>query len=140
MEGNTTNALAIYGVVATITSLFQALFCGVGQAIQPIVSANCGAKHPERIREVWDMALITVLLMGAGFTCLGELFPKQIISLFIAATPEVLQAAPGILRPFFLLFVSLGVTVLSTYYLQSTMQGNVSEETRMQEGSRMSLF
>ena len=38
--GNAT-ALAVYGVVATISSLFQALYCGVGQAIQPIVSANC---------------------------------------------------------------------------------------------------
>ena len=56
--GNT-DALAIYGVVATIASLFQALFCGVGQAIQPIVSANCGAKQTERIRSVWNMALMT---------------------------------------------------------------------------------
>ena len=126
MRYGNTDALAIYGVVATITSLFPALFCGVGQAIQPIVSANCGAKQPMRIRDVWNMALTTVLLMGAAFTCLRELLPKQIVSLFIAATPEVLQAAPGIIRPFFLLFVPLGVTVLSTYHLQSTMQGKVS--------------
>ena len=64
--------------------------------------------------------------MGAAFTCLGESLPKQIVRLFIAATHEVLLAAPCIIRPFFLLFVSLGVTVLSTYYLQSTMQGKLS--------------
>ena len=126
MHYGDTNALAIYGVVTTITSLFQALFGGVGQAIQPIVSANYGAMRTDRIKHVWKMSFATVVGLGIAFTAIGELFPKQMIRLFIAATPEVVEAAHGIIRPFFLLFVSLGVTVLSTYYLQSTMQGKIS--------------
>lgn len=43
MKYGSTTELAVYGVIATIASLFQALFCGVGQAIQPLVSANFGA-------------------------------------------------------------------------------------------------
>lgn len=123
--GNTTS-LAIYGVIATITALFQALFCGVGQAIQPIVSANYGAKKKERISSVWKMSLATVFAMGIIFTAIGELLPEQITRLFIAVTPEVLTAAPQIIRPFFTLFLFLGVTVLSTYYLQSSMHGRMS--------------
>lgn len=123
--GNTT-ALAVYGVIATITSLFQALFCGVGQAIQPIVSANYGAKEKERIRSVWKMSFATVSAMGIVFTAIGEFLPKQIARLFIAVTPEVLAVAPQIIRPFFTLFLFLGVTVLSTYYLQSSMRGRMS--------------
>ena len=126
MHYGDTDALAIYGVVTTITSLFQALFGGVGQAIQPIVSANYGAMQTDRIKQIWKMSLATVVVLGVAFTEVGELFPKQIIRLFIDATPEVVAAAPGIIRPFFLLFVPLGVTVLSTYYLQSTMQGKTS--------------
>ena len=41
-------------------------------------------------------------------------------------TPEVLVAAPGIIRPFFLLFLFLGITVLATYHLQSIMHARMS--------------
>ena len=126
MRYGDTNALAVYGVVATITSLFQALYCGVGQAIQPIVSANCGAMQADRIKQVWKMSLTTVIVLGIGFTSVGELFPTQIVRLFMDVTPEVLTVASGIIRPFFLLFLFLGVTVLATYHLQSIMHGRMS--------------
>ena len=126
MRYGDTNALAVYGVVATITSLFQALYCGVGQAIQPIVSANCGAMRADRIKQVWKMSLTTVIVLGIGFTAVGELFPTQIVRLFMDVTPEVLTVAPGIIRPFFLLFLFLGITVLATYHLQSIMHGRMS--------------
>ena len=126
MRYGDTNALAVYGVVATITSLFQALYCGVGQAIQPIVSANCGAMQADRSKQVWKMSLTTVIVLGIGFTAVGELFPTQIVRLFIDVTPEVLTVAPGIIRPFFLLFLFLGITVLATYHLQSIMHGRMS--------------
>lgn len=126
MRYGDTTALAVYGVVATINSLFQALFSGVGQAIQPIVSANCGAKETERIKSVWRLSLSTVIVLGIIFTAIGEFLPEQIVRLFIDVTPEVLTAAPGIIRPFFLLFLFLGITVLSTYHLQSIMRGKMS--------------
>lgn len=120
------NALAVYGVAATISSLFQALYCGVGQAIQPIVSANCGAGRFDRIRQVWRLSFATVLILGIAFTAIGEAFPVGIVRLFVDATPELIAAAPGIIRPFFMVFLFMGVTVLATYYLQSTMHGTMS--------------
>lgn len=120
------SALAVYGAVGVISSLLQMVFCGVGQAIQPIVSANYGAKQMERVKKLWKMSLVTVLAMGLIFTATGEFFPRQIVWLFMDATPEVLAMAPGIIRPYFLLFLFLGITVLSTYYLQSTMRGSMS--------------
>lgn len=119
-------ALSVYGAVGTISSLVQALFCGVGQAIQPLVSSNYGAKQKDRIRTVFRMSLSTVLIMGVIFTGIGELFPTQITNLFIAATPEVLSVAPFVIRTYFPLFLFLGITVLATYYLQSVMQGGMS--------------
>lgn len=126
MNYGDTIALAVYGVVATIASLFQALFCGVGQAIQPIVSANCGAGKTERIKKIWKLSLSTVVLLGVVFTAAGELFPEQIVRLFMDVTPDVVAAAPGIIRPYFFMFLFLGITVLSTYHLQSIMHGTMS--------------
>ena len=60
--------------------------------------------------------------MGVVFMLLGELFPTQITRLFIAATPEVLAAAPLAFRCYFIFFIFLGISVLATYYLQSIMR------------------
>ena len=72
------------------------------------------------------MSLTTVLILGVIFTAIGELFPTQIVRLFVDVTPEMLTAAPTIIRLYFLYFPSLGVTVLTTYYLQSIMQDKMS--------------
>ena len=60
------------------------------------------------------------------FTLLVELFPCQIIRLFMDAAPEVLAVTPGIVRPYGLLYLFLGVTVLAAYYLQSVLQDRAS--------------
>lgn len=64
--------LAIYGVMTTIAALVQAMYCGVGQAIQPLVSANFGARQDGRVRQFLKMSVVTVLLMGVLFTLLAE--------------------------------------------------------------------
>lgn len=118
--------LAVYGVVASISSLFQALFGGIGQAIQPLVSANYGAKNTDRVKQFWKMSFTTSLLLGVFFTCMGELFPVQIVRLFMNATPEVISATPTIVRLYYVIYLSLGITILATYYLQSLIRDRLS--------------
>ena len=38
------DSLAIYGMLSTIGSLLMGVYTGVGQAVQPIASANYGAE------------------------------------------------------------------------------------------------
>lgn len=121
-----TTELAIYGLIATIMSLFQALFGGVGQAIQPLVSSNYGAKQSDRIRQMWKYSLITVLVMGALFMALGEMMPIQITKLFMDADAAVLNGVQRAFRIHFIVYLFLGITVLAAYYLQSVMKEGAS--------------
>lgn len=118
--------LAIYGVMTTIAALVQAMYCGVGQAIQPLVSANFGGRQYGRVRQFLKMSVVTVLIMGVLFTALAKCLPVPIVQLFMDATPEVLAAAPSSMRLYSLLYLFLGFTVLSTYYLQSVMRDRAS--------------
>ena len=118
--------LAIYGVMTTIAALVQAMYCGVGQAIQPLVSANFGGRQYGRVRQFLKMSVVTVLIMGVLFTVLAECLPVPIVQLFMDATPEVLAAAPNSMRLYSLFYLFLGFTVLSTYYLQSVMRDRAS--------------
>ena len=114
--------LSVYGVVGTVMLLFQALFGGVGQASQPLVSMNYGARNLDRVKQVFQMAISTIFCMGIVFMCLGEFFPIQITKLFIDASPEVLSVAPDVFKRYFLFFLFLGFNVFATYYLQSIMR------------------
>lgn len=122
LKYGSTTELAIFGVLITIMTLFQALFCGVGQAVQPLVSTNYGARQAERIRSFWKMALKTTLGLGILFTAIGELLPKQITAMFMDPAEDVLLKVPDAFRLFFTVFIFLGITVLSAYYLQSMVK------------------
>lgn len=100
MKYGGTTELVVYGVVVTVSSLFQALFNGVSQAIQPFV--------------------------GVLFLVIGEAVPTAFIKLFIDATADVITAAPKIIRLYFIPFIPIGITVLATYYLQSTLHDKLS--------------
>lgn len=121
-----TTELAVYGVIVTISALFQAIFGGIGQALQPLVSANYGAKRVERVKTFLHMAFAATCLLCVVFCGAGLLFPIQIIRLFTRATEEVLAAAPGIFRIYFLTFLPLGFSVLAIYYLQSIRKDKVA--------------
>jgi putative MATE family efflux protein len=126
MRYGNVSALAVFGVAATVSSLFQALFGGVGQAIQPIISTNFGAGETGRIRKTFTMAIITITIMGAMLTSAGLLFPNSIVRLFMNTTPEILKIAPYIIRTYSLLFLCMGINIFATYYLQSILKTKVS--------------
>lgn len=119
---STDDAMSVFGVMVNVDSLFQSLFAGVGQAIQPIVATNSGAGQELRCRSTRNLGLITTAVMGVLFTAICLVFPRQITSLFMDATPEVLTIAPGIMRKFFPLLLFMGTNLVAIYYLQSVLQ------------------
>lgn len=115
-------ALTVFGVLISCSGMFQHLFSGVGQAIQPIVSMNFGAGQFQRIREVDKLSVITALFMGIIFSIAGVLFPLQLTTFFVDVTPQIIEIAPKIVRTYFLSFLPMGVNIQATYYLQSVMR------------------
>lgn len=111
--------LAVYGVICTIAALWQALFSGVGNAVQPIAATNYGAHIPRRIKRVLKLGTVTVIILAIIFLLIGELLPTQTIKLFMTATDEVLAVAPHMTRIYSVWYIFLGINVLSLYYLQA---------------------
>lgn len=119
-------ALSVFGVVLSCSGMFQHMYTGVGQAIQPIATTNFGAGRAERIASLRRISQWTVIGMGICFMLTGILFPTQIIRFFVDATPEVLEAAPGIMRIYFISFLFMGVNIWATFYFQSVMRTRTS--------------
>lgn len=64
-------ALSVYSVISNCVILFNSLFTGVGQTIQPIVATNYGADKWNRIQGIQKMSYLTIVPMGIVFSLSG---------------------------------------------------------------------
>lgn len=117
-----TNALAIYGPIVNVSTFVQCCAYSVGQASQPLISINFGAKHWQRIKEILRYALYTVAVFSIFWTVLSLLYPNLYIYIFMKPTTEILEMAPGIIRCYALSFILLPLNIFSTYYFQALMK------------------
>ena len=117
-----TDALAVYGIIVNISTFVQCCAYSIGQAAQPIISVNYGAKLGFRIKKVLNYALATVLFFSIFWTALSALAPNLFVKLFMAPTKEILQIAPLIIRTYGLSFLLLPFNIFSTYYFQALLK------------------
>lgn len=112
-------ALAVYGVLGTVSSLFTSIFSGIGQAIQPITSENYGAGKIDRCWAVERLGMKNALMYGIVFAAISIIFPVGVTGLFMQMTPEVKEVTPYIMRVFSLSYIPQAVCVYCVFYLQS---------------------
>ena len=113
--------MSVYSVVSNCVILFNSLFTGVGQSIQPIIATNYGAEKWNRIKKVRNMSFLTITVMGIVFSSSGILFPNGVCSIFMHTNKEISQIARTGLRVYFIAFIPMGLNLLTSYYLQSIL-------------------
>lgn len=116
------STLSVYSVISNCVILFNSLFTGVGQSIQPVIATNYGAGKWERIGKVKNMAFLTIFVMGAMFSASGIVFPTKVCSIFMGMTAEMTSIAQIGVRLYFITFLPMGINLLTSYYLQSVQQ------------------
>ncbi len=126
--------LAVFSVVLSCSGMFQHIFTGVGQAIQPVITNNYGAGQTERISQIRSISIRTIIGMGIVFTLSGILFPTQIVQFFVKTTPAVLEATPDIVRTYFISFLFMGINIWATFYFQSIMRTRISSALTLLRG------
>lgn len=121
-----TDALSIYGAIASLCTIVQCCSYSIGQAAQPIISINLGAGKTGRVKEVLKYAVITSVAFGVFWAAVTMLFPSGVIRIFMTPTQGVLAIAPGILRRYCMSFVLTPLNLFATYYFQSLLKPGVS--------------
>ena len=117
-----TDALAVYGIITLIATVVQCIAYGIGQAAQPILSENYGAKKYERVRECLRYGVLTSFVLGIVATVIVFTIPNSLIRLFTNPTNDLFAISPGILRAYGLSFVFLPFNIFATYYFQAIMK------------------
>lgn len=118
--------LAIYGVITQITAFAQCGSYGIGQASQPIVSYNFGAKNIKNVKECLKLALITCIIMGLFWMIITRVAPNLFIKIFMSYDKQILELAPFIISSYGLSYLLLPFNIFSPYYFQSILQPRTS--------------
>ncbi len=113
--------LSVYSVISNCVILFNSLFTGVGQSIQPIIATNYGGGKWDRIRKTRRMSFFTIIVMGSVFSLSGILFPNVVCSVFMNMNEEMKKIAQAGVRTYFVAFFPMGINLLTSYYLQSIL-------------------
>lgn len=134
------DALAVYGVLINISTFAQCSAYGVGQAAQPILSQNYGAKQMDRVQKLLLYNVYSCLAISAIWAISVIAFPNGFIHLFMKPTESVLSIAPSIMRVYALAFIFLPFNVFSTYYFQAILRTKTSIIVSLARGIFISGF
>ncbi len=112
--------VAAYGVVANIALVMIAIFTGISQGIQPIISIAYGAKEKIRIYATYKYAIITSVVV-AVFIYIGSFyFAESIVSLFNSENnSQLLEIATNGLRIYFTGFLFAGLNIITAVFFSS---------------------
>lgn len=133
-----TDALSVYGIIINISTFVQCCAYSIGQASQPMISANFGAGKGERIVEILKYALGTAAVFGAVWTALAVFLPNFFVRIFMTPTEEILAIAPDIIRSYGISFLLLPFNIFSTYYFQALMKPKASFVVSVSRGAVIS--
>lgn len=128
------DALSVFGAIASLTTVVQCCSYSIGQAAQPILSANFGAGKMDRVRKVLKYGIVTAGAFGAFWMIVTMAFPTTIIRLFMDATDSVLAIAPAILRKYGIGYLFAPFTLFATYYFQSILKARASMGISLSRG------
>jgi Na+-driven multidrug efflux pump len=115
-------AVAAYGVISRVLSVFFMPMMGISQGLQPILGYNYGAGNWSRAHRAVRLSVAAATLIStAGFLVL-TLFPSLILGLF-TADPELRSVGARSLRFMTLGFAFIGFQVIGSTLFQALGKG-----------------
>ena len=119
LEGNL--GVASYGIIANLALIGIAIFNGVAQGIQPLISKGYGQRNGDLLRKVLKMALITSLAIATIIYILTFVYSDEIIGIFNSeGSIEIARMAKVGMKIYFIGFFFAGINIILATYLSAT--------------------
>lgn len=113
--------VAAYGIVANISLVIIAIFTGIAQGMQPLVSEGYGKKNKELMNGVLKYSIILSVFISIVIYIVANIFSKEIVAIFNSENIEELTtlAINGI-KIYFVGFIFVGINIISAAFLSGT--------------------
>lgn len=90
LEGNI--GVAAYGVIANISLVVVAIYTGLAQGVQPLISSAYGTENKAYIKLLHRYSMVTMLIISGVIYLLLVVFSEQIVSVFNSENNILLQS------------------------------------------------
>lgn len=119
--------VAAYGIVANLALIVLAVFTGISQGIQPLLSRAYGGGRREEAAYLYHKGLRLALALGLGVVSVAFLAAPALVACFNSQQDPTLQhlAETGV-RVYFVGFVCVGFNYVTAAFLSSTGQANTA--------------
>lgn len=118
LSGNT--GVAAYGIIANLALIVVAIFTGIAQGIQPLLSTSYGSGNKHELKVIYRYAIILSSALGILFYLLSILFPEFIVSIFNKDHDLLLsELAVNGMEIYFSAFLFMGINIITTSYFAS---------------------
>jgi len=119
-------AIAAMGILNSISMLIFMPIFGISQGVQPIIGYNYGAKLYPRVLDALKLAIISATCIAVvGFVWV-QLFPKQLIGMFVGNSPDIVNLGARGIRIDLMLLPILGFQILGASYFQAINEAKTS--------------
>ena len=118
LEGNT--GVAAYGVVANISLVVVAVYTGIAQGVQPLISTFYGVGNDKQTRTMLRYAVITMLTVSCVVYLLIFVFAQPITTIFNSENNiKMQQIAVAGLKLYFISIPFVGYNIILANYFTS---------------------
>lgn len=111
-------AIGAFGIINSIMNLIVFIVIGINQGMQPIAGYNYGAMQYDRVKHVFKLTVIAGTAISTIGFLLGEIFPRQISSLF-TSNHELIGLSTNGMRIAVMMFPIVGIQMVTSSFFQS---------------------
>lgn len=112
--------VAAYGVLANIALVILALFTGVSQGIQPLLSQTHSAGRFKETQTVFRIGLLSAILFALAAYLLSVFFAEPIVAVFNRDNnPQLAQMAISGMKLYFTAFLFAGINIITATYFSA---------------------
>ncbi|WP_195970733.1 MATE family efflux transporter [Clostridium thermobutyricum] len=119
-------SISAYSIIANFSLIVIAIFNGIAQGIQPIISTNYGGGKNNRVINTYKIGLKIIIIVGGVFFLLGIIDPYMIIKIFAKGNNKLDEIASLGIKIYFIAFIPMGINILNVGVLQSIESSKIS--------------
>lgn len=118
LEGNI--GVAAYGIIANLALVYSAVYTGIAQGIQPLISEGYGRNDVKQVKVIYQYALITVSIVSLVIYTLSYTFADPITAVFNSEQNELLQkiAVAG-MKLYFIAVPFIGFNIVTSVFFSA---------------------
>ena len=120
------DGVTAYSIISNTAIIIIAVFNGICQTIQPLISVNIGAGEKERVECFKKIAIVTAIILGILSYIICIVFPEEIVRIFVKPTDKVLSIAVNSINIYAVAFVVTGVNMVLGAFFQSVEEAKYS--------------